>query len=325
MIKYSFIIPVKEINDYIREAVPMILKIPRQDYEIIIYPDKATNEGWSKTRQIATGHCGPSVKRSKAIQDAKGEILIFIDDDAYPKTNFLDVLDNDFENTNIMAVGGPAVTPLSDDFWQKVSGAVFLSSLSGGNPERYIPIGQKSIVDDWPSVNFSMRKNIFTELGGFNSEFWPGEDTKLCMDLVKKYPKSILYDPDLVVYHHRRAGILRHIKQAGGYGLHRGFFAKKYPEFSYKLMYFVPSLFLLFIVSGGILSSFSLFILRFYLLGWALYLLALAKAFIDIQRHEKNMRIASHALYFIFFTHIAYGFNFIRGFVFTKNLISKLR
>lgn len=224
-----------------------------------------------------------------------------------------------------MAVGGPAVTPSSDNFWQKVSGAVFLSSLSGGNPERYIPIGRKSIVDDWPSVNFSMRKSVFAQLGGFDSEFWPGEDTKLCLDLVKKYPKSILYDPNLIVYHHRRAGIMKHLKQVSGYGLHRGFFAKKYPKTSSKFKYFVPSLFLLFVIAGGILSSFNFFALQFYLLGWVVYLLALGKAFVDIRKYEKNFRVASHALYCIFLTHVVYGFNFIRGFVFTKNLISKLR
>lgn len=325
MIKYTFIIPVKEINDYIREAVPIILKIPREDYEVIIYPDRATDEAWPKTRQIATGHCGPAAKRSKAIQDAQGEILVFIDDDAYPETNFLDVLDKDFLDNKIMAVGGPAITPPNDSFWQKVSGAVFLSALSGGNPNRYIPTGGKSMVDDWPSVNFSMRKNVFAELGGFDGEFWPGEDTKLCLDLIKKYPESILYDPNLIVYHHRRAGILKHLKQVGGYGLHRGFFAKKYPETSYKFRYFIPSLFLLFIVAGGVLSSMSFYVLRFYVLGWIVYLLALAKAFMDIRRYEKNTKIAGHALYCIFFTHIIYGFNFIRGFVFTKNLISKLR
>ncbi len=325
MIKYSFIIPVKEINDYIREAVPIILKIPGEDYEIIVYPDEATAENWPKTKQIATGHCGPATKRSKAIQDALGEILVFIDDDAYPEADFLDVLDKDFLDSKIMAVGGPAVTPAGDNFWQKVSGAVFLSAFSGGNPERYVPVGNKSIVDDWPSVNFSMRKNVFAELGGFNSDFWPGEDTKLCLDLVKKYPGSILYDPNLIVYHHRRAGIIKHLKQVGGYGLHRGFFAKKYPKNSCKFKFFVPSFFLLFIVAGGVFSSMSFYVLRFYLLGWMIYLLALIKAFIDIRRYEKNTRIAGHAIYCIFFTHIVYGFNFIRGFVFTRNLVSKLR
>lgn len=325
MIKYSFIIPVKQINDYIRESIPKILEIKRDHFEIIIYPDGATEEKWDKTRQVATGHVGPAQKRDLAIRDAKGEILIFIDDDAYPEKNFLDVLDQDFSNANVGAVGGPALTPNHDTFWQKVSGAVFLSSLSGGNPERYVPVGKKRIVDDWPSVNLSVRKQAFAQIGGFDSEFWPGEDTKLCLDLINKVKTKILYDPELIVYHHRREGLRRHLKQVGGYGLHRGFFAKKYQKTSFKFKYFVPTFFLLFVFLGGLTSFLNSYILNLYLLGWILYCLAIIKAFFDIKKYEKNNLIILNAIYYIFLTHIVYGFKFIQGFIFTSNLKSKLR
>lgn len=325
MIKYSFIIPVKAINDYIREAVPNILKIQRDDYEIIIYPDEVTEAVWPKTKQIGTGHCGPAEKRTRAIQDAQGEILVFVDDDSYPEPDFLDKLDQDFSDTTITAVGGPAITPLHDSFWQKVSGAVFLSSLSGGSPERYVAIGEKRLVDDWPSVNLSMRKDAFTRLGGFDCNFWPGEDTKLCLDLVKKLQGKILYDPSLTVYHHRREGLLRHMKQVGGYGLHRGFFAKRFPETSFRLKYFVPSLFLLFVTVGTVVVFLEPRLLPWYLLGWILYSLAILKAVFDMYRYESNLLILLNALYYIFFTHLVYGFNFLRGFVWTKELKSKLR
>ncbi len=325
MIKYSFIIPVKAINDYIYEAVPNILKIAREDYEIIIYPDEVTTDTWEKTRQIGTGHCGPAEKRTRAIQDALGEIIVFVDDDAYPEPNFLDILDQDFQDTSITAVGGPAITPRHDSFLQKVSGAVFLSSLSGGSPERYVPIGKKRLVDDWPSVNLSMRKSAFAELGGFACEFWPGEDTKLCLDIVKKLNGKILYDPALLVYHHRREGLWRHIKQVAGYGLHRGFFAKKYPETSLRWKYFVPSFFLLFVSLGTVVILLDPSLLPWYGVLWALYGLALLKSAFDIYRYERNLAIVFHALYYIFFTHLSYGFSFLRGFLWTQHLKSKLR
>lgn len=324
MIKYSFIIPVKEINDYIRESVPKILEIDRDDYEIIIYPDKVNSEFWDKTKQIATGSVGPAEKRSLAIRDARGDILIFIDDDAYPEKKFLDILDNNFQKEDIVAVGGPAITPKDDSFWQKVSGVVFLSFLSGGCPERYVPVGHKRFVDDWPSVNLSIKKNIFKRLGGFDCNYWPGEDTKLCLNIVKIGSK-ILYDPELIAYHHRREGLFRHLKQVGGYGLHRGFFVKKYPGTSFKFKYFLPSLFLLFFVTGFVLSFFSVLFLKLYLVGWFFYGLALIKVFIDIYKHEKNVLIILNSIYYIFFTHLFYGARFIQGLVFTRKLKSKLR
>jgi glycosyltransferase involved in cell wall biosynthesis len=326
MIKFSFIIPVKAINEYIREAIPKILEIKRDDYEIIIYPDELDpNFTALKTKQIASGHTGPAAKRSLAIKDASGEILVFIDDDAYPAINFLEILEADFQDSAIKAVGGPAVTPVNDSFWQKVSGAVFLSPLSGGNPDRYAPVGAKRNTDDWPSVNFSIRTTVFSELHGFASEFWPGEDTKLCLDLIKKYPNSLIYDPALIAYHHRRAGLAKHLQQVSGYGVHRGFFAKRYPETSRKLKYFIPSLFLLFVIIGGVASIFNKIALNLYLGIWLIYILALIKATTDIRSYEKNWLIALNAVYYIFLTHLVYGYNFLKGFIFIKNLKSKLR
>ena len=325
MTRYSFVIPVKRINDYIRDNVSRILSFGRDDFEIIIYPDEATDEKWKKTRQIATGWVGPALKRNLAIRDAKGEILIFIDDDAYPQEDFLEVLEEDFKDKNVVAVGGPAVTPKESRFWQRVSGATFLSSLSGGFPQRYRPIGKKEFVADWPSVNLSIRKNVFEELGGFAVDYWPGEDTKLGFDLLVKKNARILYDPNLVVYHHRREGLMKHIKQVSGYGLHRGFFAKKYPKTSFDWKYFMPSLFVLFIVLGAVFSYFFRTFAYFYIFGWSVYFVALLNAFYDIYKHEKNILVTLAASYYIFLTHIFYGIRFIQGLIFVRNLKSKLR
>ena len=325
MTRYSFIIPVKEINEYVRESIPAILSLGRNDFEILIYPDEIASDIWPKTRQIASGSVGPAQKRNLAIRDAKGEILVFIDDDAYPKNNFLEILGKDFASDDIVAVGGPAMTPKESKFWQKVSGATFLSSLSGGFPERYRPVGKKKFVADWPSVNLSIRKKIFDELGGFGGDYWPGEDTKLGFDLLMKKNISILYDQELVVYHHRREGLGKHVKQISAYGLHRGFFAKRYSKTSFNWRYFMPSLFVLFIIFGGTLAYSSKLFLNLYILGWIIYFVALLNAFYDIWKHEKNILVTLAASYYIFLTHIFYGVRFIQGFLFTRELKSKLR
>ncbi len=327
-IKYSFIIPVKEVNDYIRESVPKILEIAREDYEIIIYPDHGyeTAETWPKTRQIASGR-GPAVKRNLAVRDALGDFLVFIDDDSYPRKDILDILDVDFSDESIAAVGGPAITPGSDSFLQKVSGAVFLSHLSGGFPERYVPIGEKHLVFDWPTVNLTVRKSAFLKAGGFDCNFWPGEDTKFCLDVIDKLKENnkILYDPNVIAWHHRREGLLRHLKQIGSYGIHRGFFAKKYPKTSFKLRYFIPSFFLCYVVGGLFLSFFSIDFKILYLLGWIFYGLAMLIVLFDITRRQKNLPVALYALIYVFLTHLVYGARFLQGFLFTKNLKSKFR
>jgi len=324
MTKYSFVIPVKEINGHIRSFMPKISEIGRDDFEIIIYPDIATEENWNKTRQIATGNCGPAEKRNLARRDALGEILIFVDDDAYPEKSFLDFLDKDFKDENIVAVGGPAITPSENSFWQKVSGATFLSRFSHSHPERYVPIGEKRFVNDWPTVNLSVRKKDFISVGGFDCDYWPGEDTKFCLDLLRNTDGKILYDPNLVVWHSRREGLLKHLKQLGGYGLHRGFFARKYPKTSFKMIYFIPSVFFLFVALGWITIFIHPLLANLYFLAWFVYGLALVKSFSDMIKYE-SVLVSLTALLYVFLTHLAYGARFIQGFIFTKELKSKLR
>ncbi|MBN1294133.1 MAG: hypothetical protein JXB48_20015, partial [Candidatus Latescibacteria bacterium] len=71
-----------------------------------------------------------------------------------------------------------------------------------------------------------------------------------CMKLTHELGKRIVYDPDVMVYHHRREIFAGHLKQIKSYALHRGFFARKFPKTSLRLSYFVPSLFVLFFFFG---------------------------------------------------------------------------
>lgn len=311
--RVSIIIPVKEINNYIRESIPHILNLDYRNFEILIFSDIPSGEKFEKTKIIPTGKLGPAQKRNLALEHVEGEILAFLDDDAFPRKDWLKQGVKHFENSHIAAVGGPAVTPENDTFSQKVSGAVFLSKLSGGNPERYWPVGKTKEVDDWPSVNLLVRKSDFAAVNGFNSNYWPGEDTQLCLDLVKKLNKKIIYDPEVFVWHHRRSGLIKHLKQIGSYGLHRGFFAKKYPENSFKLKYFIPAGFFIFVAFDWILLFLPYPLKLAYSSIWLMYLLALIVSFFDIYLKIKDIKVTFIAIPYIFLTHIYYGYKFLQG------------
>jgi glycosyltransferase involved in cell wall biosynthesis len=325
-VKFSIIIPFKAINAYVRETVPYVLKLNDADWELILVPNEAMTSEWpdDRIRVLASGRVGPGAKRDLAAKTARGEILVFLDDDSYPRADLLNEARSHFADPGVVALGGPGITPPQDGFWQRVSGAVFLSKLSGGAPERYVPVGGVREVQDWPSVNLMVRREDFLASGGFNTAYWPGEDTKLCLELIKKTGRKILYVPDLVVWHHRRAGLFGHLKQIGAYGLHRGFFVKAYPETSRKLAYFAPSALVLF-------TALSLFAWRLPVpmrpliaLGWGIYSLVLGKAFIDFMAYEK-LPVALCALSYTICTHLVYGARFIQGLFFTDRLVSTLR
>ena len=272
---------------------------------------------------IPTGAINPALKRDQGVSDSEGKYLAFIDDDAYPKTNWLDIAYKIFiTQPNTGAVGGPAITPNTDPFWARVSGAVFLSRFSGGFPERYIPKPPARIVKDWPSVNLIVRRETFEAVGGFDSEFWPGEDTLFCQKISQKTSKIILYEPELIIWHHRRKKLQKHLRQIGNYGLHRGYFAKIFSKNSRKIIYFIPTLWVVFVLTGFVISLFIKWVFIFYLAGWISYLIVLAISLKDICRYETKS-VGYCAIPYILLTHLWYGIKFVQGLITTK-LISSL-
>lgn len=322
---FSIIMPVKCINAYVRESVGHIQNLNRQDWELIVLPNQSQNAEWSDDRiKIeGTGRVSPGEKRNIGVNLARGEIIVFIDDDSYPEENFLDEAHAQLLDPNVDALGGPAITPEDANYWERVSGAVFLSKWSGGVPMRYIPQGEVREVDDWPSVNFVIRRRSFKLVGGFISTYWPGEDTKFCYDLVVKFKKKIFYVPTMRVRHHRRTSLWAHLKQIGGYGYHRGHLAKRYPENSRKCIYFIPSVFLIFAFATAVVPLIWSEASGFFILGWVTYAVSQVKAVCDILKFERWSVVPCAVIYTIA-THIWYGYRFIQGFMATQ-IKSRLR
>ena len=323
---FSIIIPVKSINDYIRETVPYIQALTGYEWELFIIPNNPEDTEWIEDKRITvvdSGRVGPADKRDLGAKRSTGDILVFLDDDSYPESNILEVANEYFAEPSVIAVGGPGITPPSNGFWQKVSSAVFLSKFTGGAPERYVSVGKARQMDDWPSVNLMVRKDVFLSVGGFDCQYWPGEDTKLCLKL-KKTGKKLIYAPDMIVWHHRRSGILLHLRQIGAYGLHRGFLARHYPETSLRLKYLAPSIFSVLVFTTMIMEWFFSEMYPIYSVLWVIYGVVLLVGFMQILRYERFLITLIASVFYVPLTHFYYGFQFIRGF-FKKELISRLR
>ena len=336
----SIVIPVKKISNYLRkETIPALLRQSYQNFELIILPDKPIKEKFSKTKIISTWpKIGPADKRDIGAQKAKGTILAFIDDDAYPDKDWLKNAITIFKTSNervsasghassskrsISAVCGPGVTSPNDPFLAKISGWMWASFLGSGGAGQYrCWPGKRCEVDDFPTFNLIVKKSDFKKVGGFDSRFWPGEDTKLCHDLVYKLGKKIIYDPKVLVYHHRRKIFIPHLKQVGRYGLHRGFFTKILPKTSKRIGYFLPLLFTAGVLLGPI--AYLLFIiLKFFLLAriiviiylsvTGIYFLGLLASGFWVFLKSKNLLAAILVMPTIFISHLFYGIMFFKG------------
>jgi len=313
----SVIIPLKTCSHYIREAIPYYEKLTYQPFEIIILPDAEEKLPFTTSldvRLVASGPVGPAEKRDMGAKLARGSILAFTDDDAYPGASWLSkAVELLTSSEDIGAVGGPGVTPPSDGFSQRLSGNIYASLwMSGAYRKRYIPVGTVHEDDDLPSVNLIVKRHVFEEVGGFDSTYYPGEDTKLCLAMKQKGYR-ILYSPEIVVWHHRRPLFPHHFQQIANYALHRGFFVKHYPATSLRLAYLLPSLFLLGLMGGWILALVWPWLWYVYLGSIAFYFLG-ATFFSYAPPQEKIFTMVG-----IFLSHLTYGWFFLRG-ILTKEL-----
>ena len=174
---------------------------------------------------------------------------------------------------------------------------------SGKAAIRYKVGKRKEFVDELPSCNLLIRKEDFVD---FDKSLLSAEDTKLCFQVLEK-GKKILYSPDVVVYHHRRDSFGKHLKQMWIYGRDIALLLKK--KFSFdKLYYSLLSLWVVFLLIGGIVSFFSE-ILRYVYFGVILLYLVI----VLINSIFVNLKRSLLIFITVILTHISYGVGFIYG------------
>ncbi len=291
---FSVIIPVRKETTYLKQNLAILKKIP--NLEVIVVTDKLSHSP------------NPAFKRNLGAKKAKGDILVFLDDDSYPTKSYFVKAAKIFSNQEIQAACGPQLTPPDDNAEQQASGLILASILGSGGAGTYRnTVSSARFLDDYPSVNLLVRKKTFWKVNGFDTSHWPGEDTLFCRQLNLVANTKLFYSPELVVYHHRRPIGISFLKQHSRYGQHRGYFAKKYPENSAKIGYFIPTLFTFYLV------SLIFFHPSFYFLPALLYITLLIAQFLNFIYLKNSVKISLLAIMFIPLTHIVYGFFFVFG------------
>ncbi|MCL4415794.1 MAG: glycosyltransferase [Actinobacteria bacterium] len=308
---FSIIIPFKEYNKYLFETIEYIKNQTYKNFELILLPDYKSVSKSGGIIEIPTGHLKPADKRDIGAKSAQGEFLAFMDDDAYPNKKWLERSLEYFKDPDIAMVCGPSLTPQNDSPKQLASGKLYESFIVSGKFTYRYKLGKPRFVDDFPSSNMIVRKSIFQELGGFTTKYWPGEDTKLCLDIVHKLRKKILYSPELYSYHHRRKVFIPHLKQIFSYARHRGFFVKKFPQTSRNFVYFIPLIFIFIFIVFPTLALIDKMFLWIYVFMILMYLAIVSFASINV----RSLNLFGYVFVGIILTHFTYGIGFLKGLI----------
>ena len=112
------------------------------------------------------------------------------------------------------------------------------------------------------------------------------------------------------------------LNQIGGYGLHWGFFLKKYPQNSRKIKYTLQYFLVLLPLAKKLITNYKYKVSEIIIAPWGLYSVALILALINILNYE-SFWVGICAITYIVLNHWWYGVRFIKG-IYTSKLKTRL-
>jgi membrane protein implicated in regulation of membrane protease activity len=172
-------------------------------------------------RLVTTENAGLGAARNVGIRAATGEIVAFIDDDAYPDVHWLRFLAMAFQEGPYVGVGGPNIPPPGDGW----TADAVANAPGGPNPVLFTD----RLAEHLPGCNMAFRREALEAVGGFDPVFRAaGDDVDVCIRL-RERGGSLGYAPAAFVWHDRRASIRRYWKQQAGYGKAEALLERKWP------------------------------------------------------------------------------------------------
>ena len=223
MIELSVIIPTCNRASFLRDALISILSqtLDRDRFEIIVADNGSNDEtpdivaglnGSGRLRYLQVPDPGLHNGRHLGAEEARGEILCFVDDDIIAAQEWLEAIFNLFKDEQTALAGGRALPKWETDPPDWID--LFKSEIEGGWTIGYLSLS------DWGDVrkeipaacvygcNFSIRKKVLFDCGGFHPDAMPQElirfrgdgETGLALEVEKRGYRAF-YEPKAIIYH----------------------------------------------------------------------------------------------------------------------------
>jgi len=211
----------------IRDCLDGLSRLDYPDYEVIVVDDGSTDATGVIARQydcrlIQTENQGLANARNTGLAAATGEIIAYLDDDAYPDPDWLTYLAATFLRTPYAGVGGPNIAPPGDG---PIAECV---ARAPGGPVHVLVTDREA--EHIPGCNMAFRKSCLEAIGGFDPQFrTAGDDVDVCWRLQER-GWALGFHPAAMVWHHRRNSLRTYWRQQIGYGRAEAMLERKWPE-----------------------------------------------------------------------------------------------
>jgi cellulose synthase/poly-beta-1,6-N-acetylglucosamine synthase-like glycosyltransferase/exo-beta-1,3-glucanase (GH17 family) len=171
---------------------------------------------------LSVPHAGLSVARNAGWVAAAGELVVYLDSDAYPSPEWPWYVALAFDDPRVGGAGGPNVPPVGD-----LLGAAQVAQAPGG-PVHVLVTDDRA--EHVPGCNMAFWREVLQEVDGFDPVYMAaGDDVDACWKVLDA-GWEIGFHPAALVWHHRRAGLRSYLRQQRGYGRSEALVEARHPD-----------------------------------------------------------------------------------------------
>jgi GT2 family glycosyltransferase len=214
--KISIIIPIFNQKKYTQACLESVFKYSLiYGYEVIVVDNGSTDGSGDYLAELENvgkvvvirnvKNLGFAKACNQGAKMAKGEYLLFLNNDTVVTDKWLDILVEELDADKTIGIAGSKL--LYPDGTVQEAGIVFDEEkwphhIYKREPGNALYVNKKRQFQCLTAACFLVRKNIFEKDGGFDEAYLNGlEDLDFCLK-VKESGLGILYCPESVIYHH---------------------------------------------------------------------------------------------------------------------------
>lgn len=250
--RFTFVIPVYNRPDEIRELLESLCQQTDQDFDVVVVEDGSTvpcqlvcseMAGRLSLHYYTKENSGPGPSRNYGVERAEGQYVIILDSDVVLPPTYLANVEQELSQHPVSLWGGPdsahpSFTPMQKAISYSMTAFWTTGGIRGGKEkmERFHP----------RSFNMGVQRETYMQLHGFSSMRF-GEDIDFSIRAMKAGVTCRLF-PSAWVWHKRRTDLQKFWRQVFNSGIARIHLHKRHPG-SLKLVHLLPMVFTLGVIS----------------------------------------------------------------------------